>query len=175
MLKIFFTGANSYLAQQRKGLLSLGGFISDTPAPNDYLNGVFSKVSQSNKNETRFFDMVCLALRNDFALPVNSLSFWVENQSVNPITSFEASFILPAESIEGLFFEKIDTRKNKPIYANFQKVNLESEKIVMPTPLLPKNYVGLWIKRNILQNVLACVPETEFETLETLKFNFKWE
>lgn len=174
MIRIFFTGAKTYLAQQKKGVNSLGGFISSTPVPNDYLNGVFSKVSQSNRNEVRFFDMICLALRNDFDAPLKDLSFWVENESANPITSYEGSFVKPATSDNGVYFELVDTRKNKPIYAKFSNVLSEANKIKLEYQLEPKSYVGLWIKRNVLQVDSECTLEKDIETLETLKFNLEW-
>lgn len=177
MIELFFTGAKSFLAPQEKGVNSLGGFISNTNVPNNYLNGIYTKISQFAQNKDGFFDMVCLAVKNVGSEPIENLSVWIQNTSLQKACDFEVSFVKPAINDKSeQYFEKVNTRKQQPFYGTpFQKANLETEKAVFEQPILPNAYIGIWFKRNIfVKKNSPCVVESEIELIEKTKFIFEW-
>lgn len=177
MIGLFFTNSDGFLQPQESGVKSIGGFISNTPVPNDYLNGLFTKISQFAQNKQGSFDMLCIAIKNQQNEPVNGISIWIENTSIQPACSFEASFVKPAiNEANAQYFELLKTRKQKPLYGTpFKKVNQETDALVYENVLGANEYLGLWIKRNVfVKKDTPCLLESEIETIETVKIHLKW-
>lgn len=177
MIDLYFTNSSGFLQPQESGVKSIGGFISNTPIPNDYLNGLFTKISQFAQNKKGFFDMLCIAIKNTQNEAISGLSVWVENNSLYPACGFEASFVKPAINATGeQYFELIKTRKQKPLYGTpFKAVNQQADVLVFDEVLEPNKYIGLWLKRNVFVKQNApCLVEAEIEKTETVKINFSW-
>jgi len=157
-MRLFYTGATEYLGEQKSPRLSLGGFISSSPLPNDILNGIFGSISDY-KAVNGLKEVRGVVLRNETGGDATP-SIWYKNNSSDPITNIRMSIVSVAVDNCGNFYiESIQNEQASPVSASFTDNRGEDNKITMPT-IPDDGYVGIWIERrinaNAVKNALSC-------------------
>ena len=119
MIRLFYTGAASYLAEQRYSIQSLGGYISSSPVTNGVSDGFFSDISSlsllEKNSEYRLF-----ALKNESGNKIENLRIYYVYPS-NNVIELGISCIKPSkiekDNCIQFLFEKISSGKSAPIYS----------------------------------------------------------
>ena len=75
-MRLFYTGATEYLEPQNSPRLSIGGFVSSSPLPNDILNGIFGSISDY-KAVNGLKEVRGVVLKNEFWIYSSSSNFMV--------------------------------------------------------------------------------------------------
>lgn len=141
-MKYFYSGAASSQAVQKDSNLSLGGFISSSPIPNDLLQNIFSEVSyltiQQNKRETKLI----VLQNNSTKAAINlSLTFIIGEDS---LAKYKVAFVVPSDET---CFELISDPSALPFEATFSVI-VSGEPIVIPD-MEAEGYLGLWLTREL--------------------------
>jgi len=79
MIQFYYTGASKAFAIQEEGSKSLGGYVSSSIVPDNYLNGVFGEISNILKEE-KSSEYVILAMRNENSFDVNNVQIELEQE-----------------------------------------------------------------------------------------------
>lgn len=173
MIKILYTGAPAFLAPQLDSLKSLGGFISSSEVPNDFLNNVFGGLSQmtiqQNKAEIRV-----IALQNKTGAAISGVSvhfvYPVDDATPTPNKTNLAEFLIGYKSPTANDCGDLSTEQIANIYASPYSVPLVSAEGLGNALSLPNldidQYVVLYIKRKI--KPVTIDPEEEIEILEDI-------
>ena len=161
-MKLYYTGASSYLAPQTNSKKSLGGLMSSTLVFLDVTNSFFSSIPNvpSGKilRETR-----CYVLKNETGADVTGCKIWYENTSSTPTTSLRMSLVIPGtDSCGNRFVEEIVNESASPIAANFLDNRGEINALHLPT-ILPDGLIGVWVERTINGSMIA--KETSCDNL----------
>ncbi len=147
-MRLFFTGASSFLASQPSPRLSLGGFISNSPVPNDVLNGIFGSISdrQGNNGLKETFGF---ALRNETGGTITTGTLWYVNNSTSPISNLRMAVVaVGTDSCGDIFIEQIQSSLASPLNAVFTDNNGQANAISLPS-IDDNAYLGIWIERSI--------------------------
>ena len=164
-MRLFFTGALSFLGPQANPRLSLGGLISSSPVPNDSLNAIFGTISDYEASRGSK-QTIGLVLRNESGSEITSGNIWYENNSVSPISNIRMSVVeIGTDPCGDLFIEQLQSTQASPTSASFSDNRGEVNAISIPT--IPINgYVGVWIERTI--NTFAVKQSMDCENLYQL-------
>lgn len=147
-MKLYYTGANTFLATQENPLLSVGGYISSSPVASGGLSTLFGGISQqAMKNgavETRG-----VALKNETGAN-QSVVVYYDNISKEPLSSFKMALVQPGkDDCDDFYLEKIASVYSKPINGIF--VDNRGESNGVRFDLGPGVYMGIWIQRIVNQ------------------------
>ncbi len=151
-MRLFFTGASSFLGQQTDPSRSLGGLISSSPLPNGSVDEVFDSISEKQMNdgskETRGF-----AFLNETGIEIVSPRLFYMNESREPITNIRMSIVEVGQDTRcsTFYIESISNGQQSPINASFKDNRGESNAIVMPN-IPAGGYIGIWVERSINTN-----------------------
>lgn len=162
MIKIFYTGSDSFNSQQTLSSKSLGGFISNTAVPNGVLNSLFSPLGlmefYNNKKITNYIGLglYIFFFNEEENYDKVNLKF---NLSYNEDNEQEAEFFkdlfkykiglgpIGGDSTNGFYLEKI-TAGAKPYYMlqDFQDLKFDTE-VDFFNITLNESGIGIWISR----------------------------
>lgn len=181
-LKIFYTGANDAGAVQQEPKYSLGGFISSSAIPNNYLGNLFTSISQLSEQEAAEETKV-IAVQNNSGADFTAFSVYIDAEECEDLqTTWEIGYQVPTVDPDcgDLVLEELPNSGATPLNVTMQNGLGVNNKLVLPN-ITDQNYVGIYIKRTIKKNTLTdqeiidnyksgTVPETE----EKIGLVFVW-
>lgn len=134
MIDLFYTGASKFNEKQELPSLSLGGNISSSPIPDDYLNNVFSDIALKNLGE-KTKELRCLALKNS-GPDISNLKVYYSYPDNFPI-KIEVGFVEPTTNACGdMFFEKpLDNLS--PKFVKLYEANVKFESCTLDITRIP--------------------------------------
>jgi len=140
-----YSGASAFNAVQNNPDLSLGGWMSSSPVPNNLLDNLFSSVS-SNAQNNQLAEIKGIFLKNETNADISNLYIYVL-QDADSVVSFDFSAVAVSN---GQSMEKIPSVRATPYYANFFQANGQSNQQLLTPTLVAGGVIGLWIRRTAL-------------------------
>lgn len=190
-MKIYYTGAKTYLGIQKDPSISLGGLISSTEIPNGLLSNLFGTLSrytiQQGKPEMRV-----VVVKNDEASLLAGLKayFTYPNDDQSPSTDTnECTFLIGYGAVSSNDCGDLSVESLSSIYSLPYTVTLQSavgvgEAIDLPN-LDVDSYLGIFIKRVVKSSTQAVRSDTDLaailagtlvlETQEDISLTFAWD
>lgn len=155
---LFYSGAQAPNNPSNQ-IQSTGGFISNTPVPNGMINNLFSEITRStlrqNVNEYKL-----IVLQNTTGATVNNLKIWTEVQST--WFSLEIAVVEPVldTSCNKYYFEQIPNISSPPYQAILTSHEGQGNAVDVG-PFQNQKYLGIWIRRKLLQNRLDMFTQNQ--------------
>ena len=154
MIELRYTGATNSSDTQTISSKSLGGYISPSRVPNDDFSNLFDEISlmskQQNKREARLIGIVNSSAIQDYSSIV--VQFTLQSDSD---VKYKVAFALPTEDSDGLYFERLNTQRELPAYADFEDV-VSGQLLNLGTLSANKAY-GMWLIRELTDEFVAPV------------------
>ena len=91
-MRLFYTGASSFGAEQKDLNKSLGGWISSTPIPNGMKSNLFGSIS-SYTSDQLFREVIAIALKNVTTETVNDIEIYFTPDPNDPISKYKRAAI----------------------------------------------------------------------------------
>lgn len=183
-MQLYYTGALTYLGEQLKSELSLGGFVSSSLVPNGKLEAIFPEISlyTIDKND---IEVRAIVLKNESTFVVNNIRLWFVYPT-NSYSKLEVSAVnLSQDSNGGYYMEKVLDTHSLPYYAEFYEADGEVGAVSLGS-LGAGSSLGLWLKRSLNKESIETVYECEnlnslslggeeIETREEIQLIIDWD
>lgn len=152
-MKLYYSGASAFWNPQNKALLSLGGWVSNTPIPNSISGNIFGDVS-SMSIEKKLSEYRLIVLKNELATNVIDILLHFVYPVTYPFVKYLVSIVQPSGGSDGeYYFEKLDSVYSSPLYITewyeadgpLNAINIGN--------LAVGGFLGIWIKREFLAAV----------------------
>jgi len=153
MLKLYYTTTKGEGELQQKPSNSLGGYRSDSLFKNDSFNNCFGDISTytvQNNNQNQY---IALILKNEGATKTN-INVWFDRNETCYSKLFIAAVDLTLDSDNFSYMENVQTLHSTPTYADFYEAEGEDNAVSLGD-LAQNEAIGLWIKRDILEDVIV--------------------
>ena len=151
MLVLVYTGADKAFEAQGESNRSLGGYISNTPIPNNYIGNLFPTISQLSQQEKREETRV-IAIQNNSGAAFTSFDVYV--QLVDPAATWQMGFQTPVlDDCGDLVIEAVPNAYASPVNVTMQDIVGGNNKLILPN-ILDQSYVALYIKRTVAKVVV---------------------
>lgn len=148
-MRLYFTGAQSYLSKQNSSALSLGGYPSSSQLPVEGIDKLFGSISQQDLLQGGT-SVKAVVLQNNTDAEIAGGEIFYKNTSQFPISSYRVALVALTydPTCDEYSMEKISNPLDKPLHAMFVDCNGEENSLSLPS--IPINrYVGIWIERRI--------------------------
>lgn len=149
MLNIYYTGADKSGEVQAEASRSLGGLISSSAVPNDFLGNIFPTISQLSQQETRKETRV-IAVQNNTGSTFTSFTVYIN--CIDPEDSaaeWELGYMVAAlDDCADLRVEELPNPYSSPLNVTMETGTGPNNKVTLAN-LADKQYLGLYIKRKI--------------------------
>jgi hypothetical protein len=179
---LYYTNSLKANQLQPIALRSVGGYVSSSPVPNDFLSNVFSEITQlsiqSNRSET-----ILIALKNTTEKIADNIKIKFTLPEGVSIKLAIAATTPTVDKCGDFVFEKIANSSAKPFNATFQSV--ADGDIFSLGSLAAGKVLGLWFSKTIDKNATksktcaeldaAYLAHTQPETVETINAVISWE
>jgi hypothetical protein len=149
-MELFYSGAFRGDEIQTSPLKSLGGYISSSKLPNDFLNNIFSEIPTAFILNNK--EYIGIFLKNTSGIKKTNISIWTETP-LNSFSSIKIAAVSVACDSNGCFIEKIPNKSSSPYNATFYKVEGEANAALLGDLDINK-VIGLWLVREIDQTKL---------------------
>ena len=147
-MKLYFTGAASFNAEQKDKNKSLGGYKSSTEIPNDLLGNLFGDISMYTLDE-KLRETKAIIIYNESNSDLEDLYIWFD-KITDSLGLFEvAAVALTPNSSGEVYMEYIDNIRASPYVGNFVQADTVSNKQLLSNLFESKSYLGLWLRRSI--------------------------
>lgn len=145
-MRLYYTGASSFLSPQTNPRQSIGGYASSTPIAFDGNGSVFGGIS-SDDSASRV--VRGLILRNDTSDTATQVKLWYDSKSTNSVANIRSAVVIPMpDSVGDIALERLVNESDLPYNAVFVDNRGESNSIDIPD--IPSGaYVGVWVERSI--------------------------
>jgi hypothetical protein len=190
-MQLFYTGAASFQAPQYDPFQSLGGYISNSPVPNNQLNNLFGDLSWQSVKQKK----VCvrgLILQNTLGFDCIDVIFGYEYPS-----NMGASFKLEVAFVQlnqqnPTQIERIPNGEASPIFATFEEANIDPANNIDNSidigSLANNAAIAVWLRLTPLGGLVTpnfpnvdsqlawwkTISDPEYTTLETIQFKIKY-
>lgn len=171
-MKLYYTGAKTYLAEQKDPGSSIGGLISYTEVPNGVLANLFGALSrftiQQNKSEFR-----AIVIKNDDVATLTGLkAYFIYPQTDDSPAEDDndCEFLIGyadilTDNCGDLSIEKLSTIYATP-YTVTMEAGAEGEANALNLPDLdPGSYLGIFLKRIIKPATLLPLSDEDLEAI----------
>jgi hypothetical protein len=158
-MNLYYTSVTAQDAVQADPRLSLGGYKSASPVPNNSFDNLFGEITQFLLSKTIPEDeYIGVILKNETAAAVENLWLWFD-YGTNPYSKILVAAVdLAADSAGVLKMEHIPNRISKPIYADFYEAD-GIENAVSLGNLAVGGMLGLWFCRQLIENLATTIQE----------------
>lgn len=161
-MKLFYTGANTFNAEQKVSKLSLGGYVSSSVVPNNFMNSLFSSVSEFAK-QTLSSEAILIALKNDDIDLASNIEIDFDADWDNIISEFQVAFVASSiDNCNNVFFDKIDHASALP-YLDLDNITSTNNSFSLPD-MEPGTYLGIWLIRKLNKDKIKALTCAELET-----------
>ena len=121
-LKLYYTGVQESQAPQTNPLLSLGGYFSSRPVPNDTFSNLFGEISKLTL-ERNSPEYIGIAMKNETGGDVTDIMIGYEYDELAQAT-WEVAAVMPAiDDCSDPFMERIPSRFSRPLTGTFVEAN----------------------------------------------------
>lgn len=162
-MKIYYTGASSYNAEQPLASRSLGGFLSSSEVRNARAGNLFDDSSEiARKNLYR--QSVLIAVKNDSLDVMDNLriTFGADFSVIS--SQFEIAFVAPqSDSCGNIAFGRISSQTDKP-YVDLDVLSSNNNIFDLP-PIAAGEIFGLWIVKTPIKDKTKALTCDELNTL----------
>jgi hypothetical protein len=145
---LYYTGAEKNQATQNNQSKSLGGWISSSQVPNDFMNNLFGDLDYSSiKNDDKEYRVI--AFKNISNTPID-LSLYTETP-IDSFCKYQIGLILNSLTEDNCaYFEQLVNSKSAPYYVELKDCeNIENKISLMQLPV--NQYAGIFIKRILIE------------------------
>lgn len=152
---LYYTNSNTYLGQQNNPAESIGGFLSGSVVPNNFLGNLFSDISFNSVKQKRI-DTRAIVLQNTTGVNVTNIIFGFK-YPINPSFKLEAAFVTLDST--GQKMEKLQNGNASPYNAVWQEPSIITagpDNSVNIGDLAINVKLGIWLRRTM--NGLINVP-----------------
>jgi hypothetical protein len=177
MIQLLYTNSATPNAPQPSASASIGGYISSSSIPNDFLSNIFSEISALSKESNRK-ETILIALKNISQDTLDELTFSFELPQ-EPYINVKVAFTLPSlDSCGEPIFEKIPNSSAIPLNANFLDVVNGSDFVI--GDIASNQIVGIWFTRTLsdfAKNIPTCEElsqQQDAEKEQVINMNISW-
>lgn len=130
-MKLYITGADTYLANQKNGYQSLGGFQSAIPVPNNRMDFLFGTLSYMTLKNA-LSECIGLILINDSGSDVSNVSLKYIYDYIYKTPNYQATFKIAATTLDSQNqqMERISSRFDLPFSADFHDASFRRADII---------------------------------------------
>lgn len=156
-MRLFYSGADVVDNPQADPRISLGGFLSSTVVPNDFLGNLFDDISLYTLKKGAIYTKAVF-LKNETGQVVNDLeAYFEQNISSEYLAQFQigASTALNNEQIE-----QIGNSRSVPYSVQFFSANGVANKVLLTNQIPIDGVIGIWIKR-----IIEATPSPECDVI----------
>ena len=181
-MNVLYTGAATFLEKQEDPSKSLGGFISATGVPNDFLSNLFGEISKLSASQGKRVTRV-IAFKNDTASTITSVKVYVAPEDDEPAASFKLGFQVPVlDDCGDLVIEKVPNESSSPLNVDLADATGPGKAINLPD-IAAGEYVGIYIQRILDDDAVTFtdqeviddyIAETTPNTEEAINLIFSW-
>ena len=184
-MKFLYTGAPKYNTSQLVAKKSLGGFLSSSEIPNDFMESVFSSLSELAKQSLKR-EAVLIALKNDEDAQTGVVVEFIVDDWNKLSSQFSIAFVASKISACGdIYFSSINDQQALP-YLNFQELSEDNFRFDLGN-MDAGVVIGIWLVRQIVKDGYQIAPlsddelyanylaGTELPTEETFSINVQWD
>lgn len=145
-MNIFYTTNIKQNGVNSNPAISLGGFCSSTPIPNDDFNNLFGEISDYGVLSGRT-QYICIAIKNTYSETVEGISFNIvkENEEDEWSSDFKIGFVLPNSSTGEILHTP--NCYSMPSGIEMYPVDGTEESKVTIGNLEAGQWIGVWISR----------------------------
>lgn len=154
MIAIYYTGADSSGAAQLESNRSLGGYISGSAVPNDFLGNLFPSISQISQQEGRT-ETRAIAIKNLSGQAFTSFDVYINPaDKENLATSWKIGYQQPVlDDCGDLISEVLPNAYSSPLNVVLNSGTGPNEKTILPN-IEANGYVILYIQRTVLKPII---------------------
>lgn len=158
MIRLYYTGAKSFLEEQRSPSKSLGGYISSSAIPNALINNLYADISYSNLQEG-VQQLRVIALKNEGISTLVNVTAHIEHivnkeGIIDNMADFYIGYATPKSDDCGIYGEKVENEEAEPYQSELQKSSGELQKISLLN-IEKDQFVLLYLQRRIIINELS--------------------
>ena len=177
MLRLYYSGGLQVGQLQNNPDLSLGGFMSATPLPNDSFDALFGTISEKGLSE-KLSDTKAIFVRNEGEVTITDITLACVLPE-HALCKFEFS---PVAVPNQKYMERIPNIRSAPFYAEFFESNDQENPEVLLESLAAGEIFGLWVRRTIIGRDPIPLDITSFpdwlaqieEKVENVQILFGW-
>jgi hypothetical protein len=160
-MKLYYTNPTAEEYPQSDPRLSLGGYKSASPVPNDSFDNLFGEISQfmlsKNIPEDEYIGLI---LKNETAYNIQGITLWFDYGN-NAFSTFKVAAVNLTPDANGVLkMEHIPSRTSQPLYADFYEANGVGNAVEIGD-LEVGEMVGLWIVRSLIDGLAASVQSDD--------------
>lgn len=181
-MDILYTGAATFLEKQEDPSISLGGYISSTSVPNDFLSNLFGEISKLSASQGKRV-IRAIAFKNDTASTITSVKVYVAPEDDEPAASFKLGFQVPVlDECGDLVIEQLPNESSSPLNVDMVDATGPGKAIDLPDIEAGK-YVGIYIQRILDDDAVTFTDQevideyiagTSPNTEEVIDLIFSW-
>ena len=165
-MKLYYTTPTGENVVQADSRLSLGGYKSLSPLPNDTFDNLFGEISQFMLSKDPEDEFIGLILKNETGAEVDNLWLWFDFPTGSFSKLLVAAVNLTADANGKLYMEHIPTRNSKPLYADFFEANGQANAVSLGDIDID-GMIGIWLCRQLIADLASTVQvETNLYTVD---------
>jgi hypothetical protein len=151
-MKLYYTSSTSQDAIQADPRLSLGGYKSASPLPNNAFDNLFSEITQFMLSKLPEDEFIALVLKNETGVEVDNLWLWFEYGNT-PYSKYLVAAVDMTADVNGILqMEHVPNRNSKPLYADFYEAPGQVNAVEIGTVAID-GMVGIWIQRSLVDGL----------------------
>lgn len=160
-MKLYFTTSGEADTVQSKPTLSLGGYKSSSPVPNNILDNLFGELSLLTIKENRD-EYIGLIAVNESGAEITGCNIYFVHPE-DSYSEYKIAAILPATDGDGNnYIESIPSRYSKPLYSDCVSADIDNKYSI--GTIANGSAVGIWIKRELLVDFIQTDSNDIYET-----------
>lgn len=153
MIKIYYTTITGEDQPQDKINLSLGGYRSSTSFRNGDFGNLFDEITRYTMSKLDQEEYIGLIVKNDSLAVIEAINLWFDYPT-NCYSKFLISAVDMSTDANGVkYMENISNINSKPVYSDFVEADGSAHKQDLGY-LQPGDCFGLWVKRELLQQII---------------------
>lgn len=159
-MKFYYTGSPKYNSIQWVPSLSLGGFVSSSELPNDFVNNIFSNVSELSKQNLRR-EAILIALKNTYNETIQNITFSFNVDDFDQLISeFSIAFVkAKINNCDEIYFDQINDPQALP-YLTFEVISQTNYQFNIGN-LVSGEVIGFWLVRKIIKEKVQPLSNDE--------------
>ena len=159
-MKLYYTTSVGQDQIQNDPHLSLGGYKSASPIPNDVFGGLFDVITQFLLSKVPESEYIAIILENNGAEDIENLWLWFEYPEKCYSKLLVAAVDLVSDTNGVLTMEHIPNRNSRPLYAEFYEANEIDDAVLLGT-IKTGGMLGLWFERQLIDDLAQEVVKEE--------------
>ena len=117
---MYFTGAQSFGAEQMQHGNSVGGYVSNSQISSGSVNSLMDGLSAKGESDN-LSEYVCLALKNNGTKDISNINVYTispreDNRVKTMIAAVDAATITTKNGVNQFYFDKVDNRRMRPSF-----------------------------------------------------------